>query len=110
MKITIHKGGTAEYSTELAALPIPDLWHVVASCPEDREKLIECWHIAHALKTEMLEREAKLEATASALADLTEWGKSHTSPLDKNSPQLLLAACAALAELGHSCPPIKAHL
>jgi hypothetical protein len=33
----------------------------------------------------------------SALAALTDWGRTHTSPLDANSPhELLIAACAAM--------------
>ena len=69
MRVTIHKGGTAEYTVPLAELHIPDLWHVVASCPEDRAKLIECWHIAHALKTELIACQTILESTLNRVAE-----------------------------------------
>jgi hypothetical protein len=40
-----------------------------------------------------------------ALQDLTEWGRTHTSPLDKNSPhQLLIAAVTALEKYAPTNP------
>ena len=64
-KITLHKGGTAEQTVALSELQIPDLWRVETTRDADRAKILECWHIAHALKLELLQIEAKVRAALS---------------------------------------------
>jgi hypothetical protein len=50
-------------------LRIPDVWHVArrANSKEDRELIIECWHLAHDLRSELINRQLAGVATNRAL-------------------------------------------
>jgi len=67
--ITRSKGGTGERKVRLDTLKIPDLWKVGTFKDDDREKVLDCWHLAADLKRELLERDvehAALFAVAEA--------------------------------------------
>jgi hypothetical protein len=71
--ITIHKGGTGEHTVKVSELVIPDLWHVAMFFNDQAEKhandhdspfacnrmkmfeqmVLECWHLAHAMKDQL---------------------------------------------------------
>ena len=55
--ITLAKGGIKERTVPVSGLEIPDLWHVARRCTDvqDREMILECWHLAHDLKRHIKE-------------------------------------------------------
>ena len=65
--ITLNKGGTAEKVIDVAAIQVPDLWHIAewldieATKKADprlavaAEKILDCWHLAHDMKTHIQE-------------------------------------------------------
>lgn len=60
MKITRAKGGTLEKQVPLSRIVIPDIWHEAnLLVPEDRDRVLECWHLAHDLLRTLQELEAK---------------------------------------------------
>jgi hypothetical protein len=59
-EVTLSKGGTAERTVEVVKIEIPSLWHIAQRLPSgDRAEVLACWHLAHDLKRELLERGAK---------------------------------------------------
>ncbi len=59
MNVTLSKGGTAEVTLPIDDVKIPDVWKIVMylqiPAGPEREELLECWHIAHALKRTLQE-------------------------------------------------------
>lgn len=52
--ITLNKGGTAEKQVGIHRIQVPDLWHLAQSTrldPQERKAILDCWHLAHDLKT-----------------------------------------------------------
>jgi len=63
-KITMSKGGMKEQIVPIKDIVIPDLWHIamaiertgkVADGPGCADLILECWHIAHFLKSHIEE-------------------------------------------------------
>lgn len=84
MKITLHKGGTAEKTVELESIQIPDLYKI-SEIPELRryslgrrfasDLILECWHLCHAFKNELLELETKRKASIKRKTSGASWAK-----------------------------------
>lgn len=58
-KVTLFKGGTKEKTVKISEVQIPNLWHIAQAIRENgkvqdgpgcAELILECWHIAGALK------------------------------------------------------------
>jgi hypothetical protein len=62
-KVTLFKGGTREVTIPVSEVAIPDLWHITQAlrdgsvsslnskqCENACEMILDCWHIAGALK------------------------------------------------------------
>ncbi|GAJ09382.1 unnamed protein product [marine sediment metagenome] len=63
--VTLFKGGTEETTLPISKVNIPDLWHIaetirsqgkVADGPGCCDLILNCWHIAGALKQHIEER------------------------------------------------------
>jgi hypothetical protein len=53
--ITMHAGGTGEREQAIHNIKVPDLWHVATRLREadnmtDAQMVMDCWHLAHAMK------------------------------------------------------------
>jgi hypothetical protein len=53
--LTIHAGGTGERQIPINSITVPDLWHVAtrlreADNTQDAQLVMDCWHLAHAMK------------------------------------------------------------
>lgn len=57
--VTRHKGGTKEKRMRAGKIIVPDLWHVALRQveKEDKERILECWHLAHDLRRHICESE-----------------------------------------------------
>ena len=63
--VTLFKGGTKETPLPISEVDIPDLWYIaealrksgkVANGPGCADLILECWHIAGALRQHIKER------------------------------------------------------
>lgn len=54
--VTLSKGGKGERSVDASKIEIPDLWHLAQSqdSQQDREAILEVWHLAHDLRTHII--------------------------------------------------------
>ncbi len=64
--LTIHKGGTGEREIEIRSITVPDLWHVATRLREaeqinDVQMVMDCWHLAHAMKDHLQQQEHDLD-------------------------------------------------
>jgi len=55
MKIIRCEHGTAEEVVDVAAIRVPDLWHLAMSLMDEgreaeKEMVLECWHMAHDMR------------------------------------------------------------
>ncbi len=85
--ITLSKGGSKERTVCLQALEIPDLWHVAKSgyClrDDDRDKVLEVWHIAHDLKRHRITQADIIVSLETELLSLRAQLEDFRSPANK---------------------------
>lgn len=79
MKITRAKGGTKQRLVRLNNIAIPDLWNIaMAQPPEDRRKVLECWHLCHELLTALRDIESQgVKGTARLLSSVEAIFRNH---------------------------------
>jgi len=54
--VTLSKGGKKEKTLPVTQITVPDLWHIAQRLDEeDKKKVLDCWHLAHDLKTHIEE-------------------------------------------------------
>lgn len=94
--VTLNKGGTAEKQIALNLVVIPDLWHVRVESMEQKQQVLDCWHLAADLKRELLKRYIEhqaLNAVAEAAFNAKEGAYS------QEQHDALCEALSALATL-----------
>jgi len=63
--ITLSKGGLAERKVDVGELRVPDLWHIANRLPaQEREAVLSCWYLAHALLNHVHDHASSKEASA----------------------------------------------
>lgn len=62
--IVIHRGGTGERTIPVSGIIVPDMWHIAMSQenPEFKAQVLECWHLAHAMRSALEELDQKSES------------------------------------------------
>lgn len=68
-EIIICKGGSGEKVVKIESIQIPDLWHAAQGSPFEAE-ILQCWHLAHDMKRELLERCGRGAMTKAIACDL----------------------------------------
>lgn len=102
--ITLSKGGKGQRIVNLEAVQIPDLWGSWPKLkPNVRDEIIECWHLCHDLKRELLESKeentALLKAAKKAMGFIDDLAKSNPGYLAKLALQDYAQFNEALIEL-----------
>ena len=73
--ITMHAGGTGEREQAIDNITVPDLWHVAtrlraAENLTDAQMVMDCWHLAHAMKDALQAPTTREPEPASVSLDL----------------------------------------